>query len=103
MSTGSHCFFVVMISWLILERDHSPALDAIISRKNQAHRIGVNAVFLGKNASGQRFVRVVIAHGYDGLGKNRASVEIFIHQMYRASAEFYSVFERLPLRLKSGK
>src|SRR5258706_12337430 len=92
-----------MMSWLILERDHSPALDAIISRKNQAHRIGINAVLLGKDARGECRVGIIIAHGHDGLGENRARVEIFVPQMHWAAPEFPSAFESLPLRLKAPK
>src|SRR6266550_4523116 len=36
-------------SWLTWERNHTTALDAIPSRKNQADRVRVNAVLLGKD------------------------------------------------------
>src|SRR5882762_117191 len=90
-------------SWLIGERDHPAALDTIPPRKDQAHRVRVNAVLLGKDARGKGCVRVVVAHGHDGLCQDRPGVEIFIHQVNGASAEFYAVFERLPLRLEAGK
>ena len=85
----------------IWERNHAAALDAISARENQAHGFGVNAMLLGQDARGKRFVRVVVAHGHDGLRQNRPGIEIFIHQVHGAAAELHAVFERLPLRLKA--
>ena len=58
-------------------------------------------MLLGEDARGKRFVRVVIAHGHDGLRQDRPGVQIFVHQMHGAAAELHAVFERLPLRLEA--
>src|SRR5256885_15480968 len=77
--------------------------DFEFSFEHKFYRFGVYPVLLFQNARGQRFFRVAIFDGYDGLQNYRSRVEILVHEMHRATGEFHAVIQGLFLRFESGK
>ena len=49
-------------------------------------------MFFGQNACGERFGSVVIEDRHDGLDDNRPGVEIFVHEVHRATCILHAVF-----------
>jgi len=59
-------------------------------------------VLISQYASTKSFFGVAVFYGNDGLENDWAGIQIFIHEMHRASREFYSVIQRLLLRFEAG-
>jgi len=60
-------------------------------------------VLFREDASGKRIHCVIVVNRNGGLQDDGAGVEIFVHEMHRASGEFHAVFEGLALGFETGE
>src|SRR5579864_3236705 len=60
-------------------------------------------MLLLKNSCGKTFFAILVEHRNSGLQNNRAGVQLLVHKMHCAAADFDAVLERLLLRVEAGK
>ena len=60
-------------------------------------------MLLDEDPRRQRLDRVIVEHRHGGLQDDRTVVELGCHQMHGRARDAHAVFERLPLRVESGK
>src|SRR6266404_8071986 len=90
------------MNFLIRLKD-AAAFDFEFSIEHDANRFRIDTVFFLQDAGAERLLRVPIFHRDDGLQDDRAGIEIFVHEVDRATGKFYAVFERLALRFQARK
>ena len=83
--------------------NHAASLNARAAFEHQIHRFSINAMLLFEDARGERFRRVVVKDGNDGLQDDGAGVKILIHEMNSATRKSRAKFQGLALRFKSGE
>ena len=85
------------------DQNRATTFDSNAVFQHQADGFGINSVLLFQDAVGKCFDRVIIEHRNHGLANNGACVHTFVHQMDGASCALDAIFQRLLLRVQTGK
>ena len=88
---------------LSVGKNDFPPDNFVISPGNLFQRLNIKRVLVFQNFRRESFRRVRVGNFNRPLREYRAVVEIVVNKMNRAAGYFNAVFNRLPLRVESGK
>src|SRR5437016_4191417 len=94
------CRLVTQRLWVY---DHTSTLNLAAARKDQIDSFRIDPVFFFKDPGGKRLNRVVTQYGYRRLQNDGSTIQGIIDEVDRAATELCTIFQGLPLRLRSGK
>jgi predicted site-specific integrase-resolvase len=84
-------------------QDYAAVNDLVFALEHNTYRLGVGKVFLFENAGSESVIVVGIEDGDDLLQDDGSVIEVFVHKVYCAAADSYSVVEGLLLSVEPGK
>ena len=84
-----------------LSGDYTAAREAIFATEHHPDGFRINAMLLGENACGKRFIGVVVQNRYGYLEDDWTCIQLLIDKVNGAPRDLHPVLERLMLRVKS--
>jgi hypothetical protein len=83
--------------------NNSPARNTKRAAQHDAQRLAVKVMLLTQNPRRERFHRIPVKNRNRRLQNDRPRIKFFIHEMNRAARDLHAMFERLMLRVQTGK
>src|SRR5438445_10242790 len=85
------------------QRTHAASGHLKFAAQNEIDGLGISDVFLLEDAPRERVLVIGIEHWHSLLNDDGSMIEVLIHKMHGAAADFGAVIQGLPLRVQAGK